>query len=106
MEGGGEGRNVVRKKVSSFPLSFLPSPPPSLPQSAGLTLDPAALASALALLQAAHKPLLVFGKGAAYARAEGEQSREGGREEGREGGREEGKKGGGEEGRKETRRRL
>jgi len=62
-----------------------PSLPPSLPQSAGLTPDPTALASALALLQAAKKPLLVFGKGAAYARAEGER---GGREGGRKGGRE------------------
>jgi len=41
------------------------------------------LASALALLQAAKKPLLVFGKGAAYARAEGKEGEEEGGRKGR-----------------------
>jgi 2-hydroxyacyl-CoA lyase 1 len=61
--GGGSGRVVLA-----------PPPPPALPPPGGDgddTPDPAALAAAVTALRSASRPLIVIGKGAAYARADG-----------------------------------
>ena len=72
--GAGAGPSLARHPYPSPGAGAAAALPP-LPSGGGATdetfPDPAALAAAVALLKSAPRPLIVIGKGAAYARADG-----------------------------------